>query len=82
MSEYSVADAKDRLPRLIDEALAGEEVVITRRGKPIVELRPLLRPPTAKSGTHAWLDARTRARPGVGLSSVEILEGLYEADLE
>ena len=28
MAEYSVADAKNRLPSLIDKALAGEQVVI------------------------------------------------------
>jgi prevent-host-death family protein len=40
MAEYSVATAKNSLPALIDRALAGEEVIITRRGKPVVELRP------------------------------------------
>ena len=40
MTAYSVADAKNQLPKLIDRALDGEEVIITRRGKPVVELRP------------------------------------------
>jgi antitoxin (DNA-binding transcriptional repressor) of toxin-antitoxin stability system len=31
MAEYSVADAKNRLPKLIDRALAGEEVIMPRR---------------------------------------------------
>jgi prevent-host-death family protein len=35
MSTYSVADAKANLPRLIDRAMQGEEVVITRHGKPL-----------------------------------------------
>ena len=39
MPRYSVATSKDRLSSLIDKALAGEEVIITRRGKPVVELR-------------------------------------------
>lgn len=39
MPRYSVAATKDRLSSLIDKALAGEEVIITRRGKPVVELR-------------------------------------------
>ena len=43
MTVFSVADAKNRLPSLIDKALAGEEVVITRRGTPVVELRPVSR---------------------------------------
>lgn len=39
MAHYSVATTKDKLSSLIDRALAGEEVVITRHGKPTVELR-------------------------------------------
>ena len=80
MTAYSVAEAKNTLPKLIDRALQGEEVVITRRGKPVVEVRPA--PPRAAlaTGTHEWLRARTRARPGVGLTSVEILDLLYETD--
>ena len=80
MGTYSVADAKNRLPSLIDKALEGEEVVITRRGKPVIELKPLPDRPSHSMGTDAWLDARTQARPGVGLTSVEILDMLYESE--
>lgn len=38
MSRHSVADAKNHLPKLIDRALAGEEITITRRGHPVVRL--------------------------------------------
>ena len=30
-------------------------------------------------GTHEWLRSRRDARPGVGLTSVEILDLLYES---
>ncbi|WP_330084059.1 type II toxin-antitoxin system prevent-host-death family antitoxin [Methylocystis iwaonis] len=40
MSSYPIAKAKEQLSRLIDEALSGETVTITRHGKPVVELRP------------------------------------------
>ena len=78
MANYSVAEAKNRLPKLIDKALEGEEVVITRRGKAVVELRPAAAQRWSRHEADAWLDARTRARPGVGLTSVEILDLLYE----
>ena len=39
MASYSVATTKDQLSRLIDLALAGERVVITRHGKPTVEMK-------------------------------------------
>ena len=76
---YSVAEAKNTLPKLIDKALAGEEVIITRRGKPVVEVRPASRRAARAAGTREWLRVRTRARPGVGLTSVEILDLMYES---
>jgi len=80
MTSYTVADAKNTLPKLIDRALEGEEVVITRRGKPVVELRPIRLPQSQPNGTHEWLFQRTRSRPGTGLTSVELLDLLYEPD--
>ncbi|HEX5318604.1 MAG TPA: type II toxin-antitoxin system prevent-host-death family antitoxin [Stellaceae bacterium] len=80
MPRYSVADAKNSLPRLIDRARDGEEVIITRRGQPVAEIRPLAAQPVAPVGTTAWLFARTRARPKVDITSVELLDLLYESD--
>lgn len=80
MTSYSVADAKNTLPKLIDRALQGEEVVITRHGKPVAELKPVARQPAASTVTYAWLRSRRHSRRGVGLTSVEILDRLYEPD--
>jgi prevent-host-death family protein len=80
MAVYSVADAKNRLPTLIDKALAGEEVIITRRGKPVVELRPTRSRPEPPVGSDEWLFERTRSRPRVDLTSVELLNLIYEPD--
>jgi prevent-host-death family protein len=80
MTAYSVAQAKNTLPKLIDRALQGEEVIITRNGKPVAELRPALRKTGPVVGVHQWLRARTMARPSVGLTSVEILDLLYESN--
>jgi prevent-host-death family protein len=41
MSTVSVRDARASLPRLIDRELSGEEVVITRKGRPVVKLTPV-----------------------------------------
>jgi prevent-host-death family protein len=41
MSTFSVAEAKARLSELLERAQRGEEVVITRRGEPVVRLSPL-----------------------------------------
>ena len=79
MTTYSVADAKSGLPRLIDRAMEGEEVVISRHGKPVVELRPVKVAATkAPAATYAWLRARRQARMPAGLTSVELLRQIYE----
>ena len=41
MSIHSVAEAKNQLSELIERALKGEEVVITRHGRPVVALRAI-----------------------------------------
>jgi prevent-host-death family protein len=41
MGSHSVAEAKNRLSDLIERAARGEEVIITRHGKPVAELRSL-----------------------------------------
>jgi prevent-host-death family protein len=59
MSTHSVAEAKNKLPELIDRALKGEDVVITRHGRPVVELKPIpqpVRPVTPED--LDWLAAR------------------------
>jgi len=59
MSQHSVVEAKNRLSELIDRALKGEGVVITRHGRPVVELRPILAPVKPITGEAIdWLTAR------------------------
>jgi prevent-host-death family protein len=63
MSTHSVAEAKNRLPELIDRALDGEDVVITRHGRPVVELKPIPERPRCVSPTDLdWLAARRIGR--------------------
>lgn len=67
MGSHSVAEAKNRLPELIDRALGGEAVVITRHGRPVAELRPipaLPRPITAADLNWLAEQRRGRGRPG------------------
>lgn len=84
MSAYSVADAKARLPRLIDRAVAGEEVIITRHGKPVAELRSAPAKPSGDDATRnlremtEWLFSR-RVRPTKPApTSVELLNMIYD----
>ena len=58
MSTHSIAEAKNKLPELIDRALKGEGIVITRHGHPVVELKPVSPPERRITDEDiAWLDA-------------------------
>lgn len=41
-TEVDVHEAKTHLSRLLDEALAGRTVIVTRRGKPVAKLEPII----------------------------------------
>ena len=61
MAEYSIAQAKNNLPKLVDRAVAGEEVTITRRGKPLAKIVPS-GPRQGMSIDLEWLK-RVRVKP-------------------
>lgn len=69
MSTHSIAEAKDQLSSLIERALKGEGVVITRHGRPVVELTPISPPPRAM--TAADLDWLAEQRSKLPPSSVD-----------
>ena len=51
MAEVNVYEAKTHLSRLLDRAQGGEEIVITRHGRPVARLGPIRdRPPARKLG--------------------------------
>jgi prevent-host-death family protein len=62
MASHSVADAKNNLSKLIDQAIDGEEVVITRHGAPVAVLKAVakVRGPVTDEEL-AWLE-RHRVR--------------------
>jgi prevent-host-death family protein len=66
MSTHGVAEAKNQLPKLIDRALKGEAIVITRRGQPVVELKPVVpvaaTPRRVTEADLEWLRARRIGR--------------------
>ena len=72
MTAHSVAEARDKLSSLIDRAIAGEDVVITREGRPVVELRPV--PPPAlvpRPMTAADVDWLVEQRRGMKLAATD-----------
>lgn len=43
MNSYDVAEAKARLSEILEEVSSGQEVVLTKRGKPVARLIPMER---------------------------------------
>lgn len=62
MSSHTLADAEHHLSDLIDRALAGEGVVITRDGRPVVRLEPVAPHREGRRMTREdieWVERRT-----------------------
>jgi len=80
MTSYSIAKAKDNLSKLIDEALAGEEVMITRHGKVVAEIRSA----EASVAGH-WspelideIAARAKSLPSLGENAADIVRRMRD----
>ena len=81
MAIYPLAQAKDQLSRLIDEALRGEIVTITRHGKAVVTLSPSA--PAPKPLTVQYLREmrrRAQARPSLGADSVTLVREMRDEE--
>jgi prevent-host-death family protein len=80
VATYSIAQAKDQLSKLVDEALAGESVTITRHGKVVAEIRP-----AAAGDAGRWspelideIAARAKALPSLGESAADIVRRMRD----
>ena len=80
MPSYSIAKAKDNLSKLIDEALAGEAVTITRHGKPVVELRPASELGAGRLSPELidGIAARAKTLPSLGEDAVDIIRRMRD----
>jgi len=45
MKTVNIYDAKTRFSQLVDKAAAGEDVIVSRHGKPLVRITRLSEPP-------------------------------------
>lgn len=48
MTTVNVHAAKTNFSRLVDQAAAGEEIIIAKAGQPVAKLVPLIAPPREK----------------------------------
>jgi len=44
MNQLDLAQAKSKLPELLDLAIEGEEIIITQNNKPVAKISPIKRP--------------------------------------
>ena len=77
MTEVSVAEAKAHLSALLDRVERGEEVVITRRGKPVAKVSGVAR--KLEPIDLAALDAFRATMPFQDRPSVAIIREMRDA---
>jgi len=81
-AQVNIAEAKAKLSELLDRALAGEEIVIARAGKPLASLVPVATQKRRRAGAwRGW-----KASPEVLLApmdpeDLDAAEGKFSDDL-
>lgn len=75
--DVSIAEAKNRLPELIRAVEGGEQVVITRHGKPVAQIMP---PPPERRKVQ-WGSMRDRIKLYPGWDDPIDLDRFLEGDL-
>lgn len=79
MSTHSVVEAKNQLSELIDRALKGEHVMITRHGRPVVELKAVAEPVHPVSPADLdWLAEHRVGRASVAENAGDLLSKLRD----
>ena len=83
MKTVSATEANRHFSKLLREVKAGETVIVTSRGKPVVEMRP---PSTCsdeeRRREEAWRDLldHLATRPVLGIPITWTREDLYDDD--
>jgi len=82
LSVYSIAKAKDNLSKLVDEALAGEDVAITRHGKVVAYVRSAMERPHRQPAHElvAKIVERAKSRPSLGENAVDIIRRMRDGE--
>lgn len=73
MREIGAFEAKNKLSALLDWVAGGEEVVITRRGKPVARLVPA-EPGFDRAKARRAMEGILEARRGVTLGGISLKE--------
>jgi len=74
--QVNIYEAKTRLSQLLDQATAGEDVIIARNGRPVARLVPVQRAPRKR--TPGALRGKIWMAPDFDETSPEILDMFYD----
>ena len=72
MRRVSAREANQAFSRLLAEAAAGEEIIITRRGEPVAKLGPVSADRVRSKRAAAVKRMMARMRRGVHLGGVKV----------
>ena len=70
-------EAKTKLSSLLDKVEAGEEVVITRHGRPVARLVPPVEPPRKMTGKE-FVERMREIRKGTTLGDLTVKQLIEE----
>ena len=77
MYEIGAFEAKNHLSSLLDRAEKGEEILITKRGRPVAKLGPA-QPAFDREKARAAAEGLLRLRQGVTLGGLKIKDLINE----
>ncbi len=75
---YSIAEARTNLPAIVDQAEAGQEIELTRRGEPVVVVVSLSEFERLRSERPRFGDAYRRFLQTHELRDVGVEDGYFE----
>jgi prevent-host-death family protein len=78
MARVTIRELRNQGGDVVDRAARGEQITITRSGRPVAELRPLRAPLSADALLERW--RRVPAVDPVALR--EDIDGLFRDDLD
>lgn len=79
MNTIGAFEAKTQFSKLLDRAERGEEIVVTRRGKPVVRISPFKVAPGSADAHQAMEEMRSRAnRIGISVTIDDIRSWINE----
>lgn len=80
--KIAISEAKAKLSALVNAALAGEQVILTKHGRPVAEIKPLAakKSPAEKLSAIGRIVVEARSKRLSGVSAAKADNFLYDDD--